>query len=1074
MGDENIGTIPEKESDEVIKSSVVDLVPIPSKSEDTSDKECDLPFHYNFVTFSNPLFDANDDFTSSNEDVLENIERKDSYFSNLDEPTLLVTPLFDTNEVKCFDPRSLKDKPDNDDLKSMDKVFDPGVYEKIISLTYMRLPFKDRHYFSLTFVIEIFLPYLTYSMDSSLLSSGSEDTIFDPGISIFSFYSLEPVKPPQMVSSIKLPILKKGKYILWTMKMEQCLAHTYYAPCEVILNGNSAVQMTKDEAGNEIEVPLVTTQQILARTRERKAKSTLLMAILDEHLARFYRIKDAKTLWAAIQSRFGGNAESKKMQKNVLKQQFKNFPVSNSEGLDKRYDRFQRLLSLLEIHGAGVSTEDANKKFLRSLPSTWSNISLIMRNKPGIDNLDIDDLPQLDNEDLEQIDQEDLEKMDLKWQSLGPIAGKARLQNRTSRDAENARYKGKDNCKRPAKEEDKKALVVQDRLGTYDWSYQVEEEATDFPLMAFTSNPSSSSSSNSEDSDSDNDSVFSPELIPAKIDFVKAGESVKYAKPVKSVKHVKPVKPVKTTEQTKKSKTFSSSPKVDRKYWNGKMTQKLGFGFGFTKKACFVCGSMSHLINDCTFHEDRMAKKSVLPTNVGKGTCHTKSRPVWNNVQRINHHTKFSPTTVFIRSRRIPVSAAKPKATASTNAVKPVHTAEPIQSVNFSKSRSTFQKSRLPIRRSFYNATAHSRRNSTKRVNTAKSKAVSAIKGNGVTTVKTSAGCVWRPSGHPQQDLKNKGIVDSGCSRHMTGNIAYLAEYQEIDDGGFVAFGSSKGKITGKGNQTNKNEGPQDTNGNVGTQDNVDAGKEVSDQHYIVLPLWSSISSTFKSSDDKAADDQPMDDTGSKTVEEPVNKEHQAYIAGGPSSSHPDAFIPAHTLLHIHQDDSQIPDLGDTAALQSTGIFNSAYGDDLDIFTFPDQSVGSEADFNSMESSTIVSLIPTHKEVYVSQPPGFIDSQFPNKVYKVEKALYGLHQAPRAWKSTTGGCQFLGKILFSWQCKKQTIVATSTTKAEDSYEKKLIQVLKIHTDDNVADLLTKAFDVSRFKFLKANIGMLNM
>ncbi|GJS15398.1 putative ribonuclease H-like domain-containing protein [Tanacetum coccineum] len=87
-------------------------------------------------------------------------------------------------------------------------------------------------------------------------------------------------------------------------------------------------------------------------------------------------------------------------------------------------------------------------------------------------------------------------------------------------------------------------------------------------------------------------------------------------------------------------------------------------------------------------------------------------------------------------------------------------------------------------------------------------------------------------------------------------------------------------------------------------------------------------------------------------------------------------------------------------------------------------------------------------------------------------------------KSTTGGCQFLGRRLISWQCKKQTIVATSTTEAEyvaaanclfhsntkhlqlaphfirDGYEKKLIQVLKIHTDDNVADLLTKAFDVN--------------
>ncbi|GJR25850.1 hypothetical protein Tco_1102082 [Tanacetum coccineum] len=138
-------------------------------------------------------------------------------------------------------------------------------------------------------------------------------------------------------------------------------------------------------------------------------------------------------------------------------------------------------------------------------------------------------------------------------------------------------------------------------------------------------------------------------------------------------------------------------------------------------------------------------------------------------------------------------------------------------------------------------------------------------------------------------------------------------------------------------------------------------------------------------------------------------------------------------------------------------------------------------------------------------------------------------------KSTTGGCQFLGKRLISWQCRKQTIVANSTTEAEyvdaanccrqvlwiqnqmldygfyfintkiyidnesticivknpvfysktkhieirhhfirDCYEKKLIQVIKIRTDHNVVDLLTKAFDVSRFNFLIASIGLLNL
>ncbi|GJZ36504.1 hypothetical protein Tco_0582695 [Tanacetum coccineum] len=124
MRNEELSTIPEKESDEFIKSSVEDLVPIPCESEDTSesDNDCDLPSCDDFssiniyeeksATFSNLLFDSNDDFTSSDDESLFdedvpkdiNIESKDSYVSNLDEPALLVTPLSDFNEDECFDP----------------------------------------------------------------------------------------------------------------------------------------------------------------------------------------------------------------------------------------------------------------------------------------------------------------------------------------------------------------------------------------------------------------------------------------------------------------------------------------------------------------------------------------------------------------------------------------------------------------------------------------------------------------------------------------------------------------------------------------------------------------------------------------------------------------------------------------------------------------------------------------------------------------------------------------------------------------------------------------------------------
>nr|GEU47700.1 hypothetical protein [Tanacetum cinerariifolium] len=116
------------------------------------------------------------------------------------------------------------------------------------------------------------------------------------------------------------------------------------------------------------------------------------MTLPEDHLAKFHKMADAKEMWEAIKSRFGGNDKSKKMQKYLLKQQFEGFSMSTSKGLHKGYDRFQTLLSQLEIRGAGVSHEDANQKFLRSIPSSWSQVALIMRTKPGLDTLIFDDL----------------------------------------------------------------------------------------------------------------------------------------------------------------------------------------------------------------------------------------------------------------------------------------------------------------------------------------------------------------------------------------------------------------------------------------------------------------------------------------------------------------------------------------------------------------------------------------------------------------------------------------------------------------------------------------------------------
>ncbi|GKC41932.1 hypothetical protein Tco_1059654 [Tanacetum coccineum] len=197
--------------------------------------------------------------------------------------------------------------------------------------------------------------------------------------------------PPPTITAMKIHIIKKGEYDIWSMRMRQYICHPDHNLWDVIVNGDLEEKSTPT---GEIFAPLApkTTKQLAAKRNQERVKSILLLAIPDEYLLKFHNVVDAKSLWAAIKARFGGNEESKKMQKNVLKYQFENFTTASNESLDKAYDRFQKLISQLEVHGALISKENINQKFLRSLPPLWNQIALIMRNKPDIDEIDIDDL----------------------------------------------------------------------------------------------------------------------------------------------------------------------------------------------------------------------------------------------------------------------------------------------------------------------------------------------------------------------------------------------------------------------------------------------------------------------------------------------------------------------------------------------------------------------------------------------------------------------------------------------------------------------------------------------------------
>ncbi|GJS11357.1 ribonuclease H-like domain-containing protein [Tanacetum coccineum] len=354
--------------------------------------------------------------------------------------------------------------------------------------------------------------------------------------------------PPPTITAMKIPIIRKGEYDIWSMRMRQYICHTDHNLWDVIVNGDLEEEPAPTGETSAPPAPK-TAKQLAAKRNQERVKSILLLAIPDEYLLKFHNVADAKSLWEAIKSRFGGNEESKKMQKNVLKHQFENFSTASNESLDKAYDRFQKLISQLEVHGAPISKEDINQKFLRSLPPSWNQIALIMRNKPDIDEIDIDDLYNnlrvyedemkrsssststsqnlafLSSENtsstnevstasgdfgvstaggISQIDEDDLEELDLRWQvaMLTVRCYNCHKKGHFARECRSGRNQGKrsygDNGRSnaPTNESSSQALVAQDGLGGYDWSNDFEIEPVNYALMAISSLSSSSSSDN--------------------------------------------------------------------------------------------------------------------------------------------------------------------------------------------------------------------------------------------------------------------------------------------------------------------------------------------------------------------------------------------------------------------------------------------------------------------------------------------------------------------------------------------------------------------------------------------------
>ncbi|GJU00615.1 hypothetical protein Tco_1110953 [Tanacetum coccineum] len=843
-------------------------------------------------------------------------------------------------------------------------------------------------------------------------------------------------------------------------------------------------------------------EEILARERERKARTTLLMALPEDHLAKFHKMTDAKEMWDAIKSRFGGNDESKKMKNYILKQQFEGFSVSNPEGLHKGYDRFQSLLSQLEIHGAGewtVSAFDIMNNKLRvfendvkgstASSSSTQNIAFVSENTSSTNDVSI------------------------AYNVSTPSGQNSQIKGNQDSRRRDAWNSGNKDGRRSGKQEDSKALVTIDGEGSdtevTSCSNECKESYAKLKKLYDAQREQLSDASIEIKAYTQGLKKVEAQLVAHQQGQLWYEEKIRFMKIDLDDKtdvltyHKKLLAEAQKEKEDLKAKVekWHTSSKNLGKLLNTQMSanDKFRLGYGdhrydgilsyenevlqsvfMNKENCSVetheslpeptvnepkvvnqpkvwsdapiieeyeSDSEDEHVSQPTKEQEqpsfastivkRMTKQAELNNSMRMKSSQREIRPIWNNVQRVNHQNQFAPTAVLTRTGKIPVNTrangTKNVSTARhsfnrqavlTSAAMKVNTVKPI--MNRVRPTTVFHKTHSPFSKPFNKTTALRTNFSIQKVNTAKLNAVSAVGGKRETAVKPSAGCNWRPKRHhfwqndyPHRALQNKGIVDSGCSRHMTGNKAYLAEYQDFN-GGPVAFGGSKGYITGKGKiktgkldfedvcfvkelqhfnlfsvsqmcdkknkvlftdseyqePSNKHACPQEAiKSSMVTKDIIDAGdsekEDESAQDYFVLPIWSSYSSTVKRSIAKDAGDAPNKHPDLKTNGKPVDKEDQKEFAqqtkdlllqaGAAKPSSTNIVNTASTPVSTASTDSDLPnpDQDDSEIPALEEIYKTPTDGIFTNSSYDDE--GAVADFTNLETVVNVSPIPTSR-----------------------------------------------------------------------------------------------------------------
>ncbi|GJZ22546.1 putative ribonuclease H-like domain-containing protein [Tanacetum coccineum] len=625
-----------------------------------------------------------------------------------------------------------------------------------------------------------------------------------------------------MVAASKVPMLKPGEYELWRMRMEQYIQMIDYSLWEVIENGN-APPITKVVEGVETTIAPTTAEEKAQRRLELKARSTLLMGIPNEHQLKFNSIKDAKSLLQAVEKRFGGNAATKKTQRNLLKQQYENFTTSSSEVLDQTFDRLQKLISQLEIHGESISQEDVNQKFLRSLSPEWNTHTIVQPNSP-----------QLDNEDLQQIHPDDLKEMDLRWQMVMLTIRARRFLKNTGRkfsmngtktigfdkskvECYNCHKKGHFamECRAPRNQENRNrentrrvvpvetttsnALVSCDGSG-YDWNDQAEEVQLTLHswltlLQVITLRTSKL-----------NFIAYKTglESVEARLLVYKKNKPV-YKEDIKVLKRDIHLREVAIIELRRKLELAQQKGDIQLTVENF-MPSKPDLSFSGLEEFTSDPIVITPVVENSEAKDSEAKPKAVRKNNgapiiedwvsdneeddVPQAKIEKKTfKPSFAKIEFVKpkQQEKTARKTVDCKKNIVSRAVLMKSGLVLVNTTRQVNAAHTKTTVNAARPMSYLSKTaHSTVKRPIHNNTAFKNSNFNQRVNIVKDKNVNTTKPKAV--------------GNPQMDLQDQGVIDSGCLRHMTGNMSYLTDYEEID-GGYVTFGGNPkgGKITGRG-----------------------------------------------------------------------------------------------------------------------------------------------------------------------------------------------------------------------------------------------------------------------------------